>query len=87
MLIGNECCTFMINIISFWLTLFIIIFFIIKIINSFFRRMKNYLLNKKQLFIDYNVNIHKGKNIDENNFGIIHKWFKDVLLSMAREEF
>jgi hypothetical protein len=33
------------------------------------------------------VNIHKGKNIDENNFGIIHKWFKDVLLSMAREEF
>jgi hypothetical protein len=33
------------------------------------------------------VNIHEGKNIDENNSGIIHKWFKDVLLSMERKEF
>jgi hypothetical protein len=33
------------------------------------------------------VNIHEGKNIDDNNFGITHKWFKHVLLSMAREEF
>jgi hypothetical protein len=33
------------------------------------------------------VNIHEGKNENENNFGIINTWFKDVLLSMARKEF
>jgi hypothetical protein len=30
---------------------------------------------------------NEEKNIDENNFGIIYKWFKDVLLSMERKEF